>query len=112
MKKLRNRRSPVQEKLEKSYWIILRDASNTEKSAKELADNYGVSYCSLLAYYKKNNIKKERKHHYIKSKSGHKSKMKNLKDYIKENSITKRQIELAVLSICRDIREEKEMRVK
>lgn len=104
------RRSPVQKKLGRLHWIILRDASNREKSAKELADNYGVSLPSLSVYYKKNNIKKKRKHRYItyiKAKSGHKSKVKNLKDYIRENNITKRQVKLAVLSICQDIREEK-----
>jgi len=104
------RRSPVQEKLERLHRIILRDVSNTKKSVQELADSYGVCYPSLHAYYKKNNIKKKRKHRYItyiKAKSGNKSKMKNLKDYIKENNITKRQIELAVLSICQDIHEDK-----
>ena len=106
------RRKPVQKKLEKLHWIILRDASNREKSVQELADGYGVSYPSLQVYYKKYNIKKKRKRYYIKPIFGHKSKMKDLKDYIKKNNITKRQIELAVSSICRDMREEKKVSVK
>ena len=101
------RKKPAQERLEKLRNVILRDASNTEKSAKELADVYGVSYPSLLAYYKKNNIKKKRKHHYNKKLKSGRSRIKDLRNYIEKNNITKEQIKLAVLSICDDARRKK-----
>ena len=105
------RRKPIQERLEKLYWVILRDASNRKKSAKEMANNYGVSYGALLIYFKENRIKKLRKIYYTRVKLGRKTEMEDLRDYIKKNNITKRQIQSAVLSICEDAHDEKVRRM-
>ncbi|MCK5566465.1 MAG: hypothetical protein KAI62_01050, partial [Actinomycetia bacterium] len=77
---------PIQKKLEKLKKIILIDALNRKKTAKEMANDYGVSYGALLIYFKENKINKFRKlvPHYTKSNMGHKSKVKDLRNYIKE----------------------------
>ena len=96
------RKSPVQEKLAKMEEIILKDALSREKSVKELANIYGVCSLSLSEYYKNNGIKKLRKN--VKYKYGYirgsyKNKIKELRNYIKENDITKEEIVLTILSI-------------
>lgn len=96
------RKSPVQEKLAKMKEIILKDALSREKSVEELTKIYGISYESLLKYYNNNGIKKKRKN--IEYKSGYirgsyKSQIESLRNYIKENNITKEEIVSTILSI-------------
>ena len=96
------RRSPVQEKLAGMKDIILKDALSREKSMIELAKVYGVHPISLLKFHKENGIKKRRK--YVDYKSGYnrgcyKSKIEELRNYIKENNFIKEQIISAIISI-------------
>ena len=94
------RKSPVQEKLERMKKTILKDALSGEKSVKDLAYIYGVCPLSLSGFYKKNGIKKKRM--YVKYIRGHyKSCIKELRDYIKENNISRNDIVQATLSLFR-----------
>jgi len=77
------RRSPIQEKLARIKDVVLKDAS----------------YESLLKYYNNSGIKKKRK--YIEYKSGYtrgnyksqkKSQIEDIRNYIKENNITKEEV--------------------
>ena len=94
------RRSPIQEKLKRIREIILKDALSGEKSLKELACDYGVYHTSLSEFYKKNGIRKKRVK--VKYTRGcYKSHIKELKNYIKENNISRDNIVQATLSIFR-----------
>ena len=94
------RKSPAQEKLERIKETILKDALSGEKSVKDLANIYGVCLLSLSGFYKNNGIKKKRK--YVKYIKGHyKSRIKELRNYIKENNISRVEIIEAILSIFR-----------
>ena len=98
------RKSPVQEKLARMKDIILEDALSRKKSVKELTKIYGVSYESLLKYYKKNGIKKKKIK--LEYKSGYtrgnynnqKRQIEDLRKYIKENNITKEEVISTILS--------------
>ena len=99
------RRSPVQEKLARIKETVLKDALSREKSMIELANIYGVHQLSLLKFHRMNGIKKKRKN--VKYGSGHsrgcyKKRIEELRNYIKENNITKSEIILAVLSMRGD----------
>ena len=94
------RRNPIQEKLKRMKETILKDALSGEKSVKDLAYIYGVCPFSLSGFYKKNGIKKKRI--YVKYIKGpYKSRIKELRDYIKENNISRNDIVQATLSIFR-----------
>jgi len=85
--------------------IVVRDALSRKKSTTELANIYGVHPLSLLKYYKKNGIKKKRKN--VDYKLGHirghyKKHIEELRNYIKENNISRAEIKLAILSIRSD----------
>ena len=99
------RKSPVQEKLARMKDIILEDALSRKKSVKELNKIYGVSYVSLLKYYRKNGIKKKKIK--LEYKSGYtsgnynnqKRQIEDLRKYIKENNITKEEVISTILSL-------------
>ena len=96
-------KSPVQEKLAGIKEIILKDALSGEKSVIELANIYGVPPVSLFNYYKKNGIKKKRKHvdYKLGRNRGRQKRIEECRSYIKENNITRAEIESAILSILK-----------
>ena len=103
------RKSPIQEKLARMKDIILEDALSRKKSVKELVKIYNVSYESLFKYYRKNGIKKKKIK--LEYKSGYtrgnynnnqKKKIEELRNYIKENGITKAEVVSTVLSLFKE----------
>ena len=93
------RTSPVQEKLARIKDVVLKDAASREKSMIELAKIYGVHPLSLLKFHKENDIKKKRKNIIYRGRYSYKSKIEELRDYIRENNITRKQIIAATISI-------------
>ena len=92
------RKRPVQEKLTRIKDIVLKDALSGEKSMIELANIYGVNPISLFKFHKENGIKKKKK--YVKYIRGnYKSKIDELRDYIKENNITKEEVLSTILDM-------------
>ena len=78
---------------------ILKDASSGEKGIAELAKIYGISYETLRKYYRVNGIKKKREYVNRYGRGCYKKRIEELRDYIKENNITKEEILSTILSI-------------
>ena len=96
------RKSPVQEKLARMKDIIWEDALSRKKSVKELANIYGVCSLSLSKYYKRNGIKKKKKKRIGFVRDSYKKKIEELRNYIKENGITKAEVVSTVLSLFKE----------
>ncbi len=100
------RSTPIQDKLDNIKETILKDCADRDRDLTELAKDYEVSRESLALYLKRNKLKKCSKKYiriYRIYKSGiHKSQIKDLRKFIKDNNITRSQIIKAIVSMAKD----------
>lgn len=93
------RSRPIRDRLDNIKEMILKDTLDRSRSLTELAKSYGVSKDSLAFYYRESNLKKCRKSRIGCKRGKYKSRIEDLRVYIKENNITKLEVMKAVLTL-------------